>query len=81
VAKMMTCDNLNYYTIKLRRLKMEETPVMSFTPENLITQYQLEEVIWNTEKKCTEEQKYLAWRRLSDMFKMTVGKLNNSLHL
>jgi len=48
---------------------------MRFTIENLINAYQNETELWNTSLNASEDNKSLAWLRLSQLFNMTVGKL------
>jgi hypothetical protein len=41
-----------------------------FSAENVINSYQNEPVLWNSELNSSEEEKELAWRRISSLFGM-----------
>jgi len=43
------------------------------TTRSLIDAYQNESVLWDTTKNSSEEDKELAWKRLSELFDTPIG--------
>ena len=54
--------------------------VLQLTTYNLIDAYQNKTCLWDTTKNATEEEKELAWSRLSVLFGTSVGNIRSTLH-
>ena len=54
--------------------------VLQLTTNNLVDAYQNETCLWDTTKNASEEEKELAWSRLSVLFGTPVGNIRSTLH-